>query len=139
MTEMPSSSGTGTRRARWTLLTNHARTLLCIADDPGVRLRDIAQRLDITERAAQVFVNDLVDAGYVTRTRTGRRNTYEVHPDMPFRHPREHDHEIGALLAALGCLPCRGRQAGGEETPKTEEVHDEGVSANGLAAAARAA
>lgn len=112
MTEIPSASLVGERRARWTLLTNHARTLLCIADDPGVRLRDIAQRLGITERAAQVFVNDLVDAGYVTRTRTGRRNTYEIHPNVPFRHPRERDHEIGALLAALGCLPMPRQTSG---------------------------
>jgi predicted transcriptional regulator len=91
----------GHSRMRWTFLTNHSRALLCIADDPQVRLREIAQRIGITERAAQSLVNDLVDAGYVTRKRVGRRNRYEIDANLPFRHPYEHRLDVGALLAAL--------------------------------------
>jgi predicted transcriptional regulator len=90
--------------AGWTFLTNHAHVLLCIARDQGVRLRDIADHVGITERAAQGIVSDLVEAGYVTRTREGRRNTYEVISDGHFRHPLENEHEIGVLLAALGAV-----------------------------------
>jgi len=89
-------------RASWTFLTNHAHVLNCIAGDPGIRLRDVADRVGITERATQLIVADLVDAGYLTRTRVGRRNRYEVHPEVPLRHPIEQDHDIGALLDALG-------------------------------------
>ena len=85
----------------WTLLTNHARLLL-LARDPDARLRDLADSAQITERAAQAIVRDLEDAGFVTRTRVGRRNTYQVHPDGHFRHPAEADHEVGELLALFG-------------------------------------
>ena len=68
---------------QWKFLTNHGLVLLCIAEDPGVRLRDIADRVGITERAAHRIVGALVDTGYVTRTRTGRRNTYDVRGDLP--------------------------------------------------------
>ncbi len=94
-------------RPSWTFLTNHAHVLNCIAVDPDTRLRDVAVRVGITERAAQLIVADLVEAGYLTRTRVGRRNHYQVHPDIPLRHPIERDHEIGALLAALGVIPAR--------------------------------
>ncbi|MBA4180822.1 MAG: AsnC family transcriptional regulator [Anaerolinea sp.] len=86
---------------QWTFLTNHAHVLLCIAADPGVRLRDVAGRVGITERAAQRIVADLVEQGYLTRTRVGRRNQYEVHRELPFRHPIEHKTQIGALLGLL--------------------------------------
>ena len=86
----------------WTFLTNHAHVLVCIAHDPGIRVQDIALRVGITLRAAQGIVSDLVDAGYVSRTRVGRRNQYEVHPDLPFRHPLEQEHRIGGLLETLG-------------------------------------
>lgn len=94
----------GNVRPRWTFLTNHAHVLVCIADDPDVRGRDIAALVGITERAAQSIVADLVAAGYVTRTREGRRNSYQVHPDAALRHPLEHDHTIGELLVTLGRL-----------------------------------
>lgn len=84
---------------RWTLLTNHARLLLLIAAHPDQRLRDLAAGAQITERAAQAIVRDLEEAGYVTRRRDGRRNVYEVHPRVPFRHPAESQHEVGELLA----------------------------------------
>lgn len=84
---------------RWTFLTSHARVLLEIAKDPEVRLRDVAATARITERAAQAIVSDLEAAGYLTRTRVGRRNRYTVNADSRFRHPNEADHRIGALLA----------------------------------------
>ena len=87
--------------AGWTFLTNHAHVLICVAQDPNVRLRDVADRVGITERAAQRIVGDLVDAGYVTRTRVGRRNRYEIDPSVPLRHPLERTHGIGDLLAAV--------------------------------------
>lgn len=87
--------------AGWTFLTNHAHTLLCIARDPGIRLRDVAERVGVTERAAQRIVSDLVDAGYLDRLREGRRNTYQVRADLPMRHPVEHGHQVGVILEAL--------------------------------------
>lgn len=86
---------------RWTFVTNHARALACIAEDPQVRLRELAQRVGLTERAAQSLVNDLVDAGYVTRKRVGRRNRYEIDSSLPLRHPYEHRLDVGTLLKAL--------------------------------------
>jgi predicted DNA-binding transcriptional regulator len=86
---------------QWTFLTNHAHVLLCIASDPEMRLRDVASRVGITERAAQRIVADLVNEGYLTRTRLGRRNQYVVHGDRPFRHPIEGDREIGSLVNLL--------------------------------------
>ena len=86
---------------RWTFLTNHAHVLLCIAADPGMRLRDVAEEEGITERAAQRIVADLVDAGYLTRTRIGRRNQYQVHPELPLRHPVEQARAVGDLLRLL--------------------------------------
>jgi DNA-binding transcriptional ArsR family regulator len=87
--------------AGWTFLTNHAHVLLCIARDPGARLRDVAAAVGITERAAQRIVAELEEGGYLTRTRDGRRNRYEVHPEMPLRHPVERDHDIGEILDVL--------------------------------------
>jgi DNA-binding MarR family transcriptional regulator len=81
--------------ARWTFLTNHAHVLLCVARDADVRLRDIADSVGITERAAQRIVADLVEAGYLEREREGRRNRYAVRPDVPLRHPLEQEHLIG--------------------------------------------
>ncbi|GMV85704.1 MAG: ArsR family transcriptional regulator [Dehalococcoidia bacterium] len=86
---------------RWTFLTNHAHVLLCIAADPGMRLRDVAEEVGITERAAQRIVADLVDAGYLTRTRIGRRNQYQIHPELPLRHPVEQARAVGDLLRLL--------------------------------------
>ena len=85
----------------WTFLTNHAHVLLCVARDPGVRHRDLAVQVGITERAAQRIVADLVDAGYLTSIRDGRRNRYEVHRELPLRHPLEREHRIGEILAVL--------------------------------------
>ncbi|MEW1639436.1 helix-turn-helix domain-containing protein [Streptomyces sp. NPDC093801] len=91
----------GSRRNRWTFLTNHARVLIAIARDPGVRLRDIALACGLTERTVQAIVTDLEADGYLTRTRDGRRNRYVIAPGARFRHPAEADHEIAGLLAYL--------------------------------------
>ncbi|MGI9028389.1 MAG: helix-turn-helix transcriptional regulator [Ilumatobacteraceae bacterium] len=88
----------------WTFLTNHAHVLVCLAEEPDVRGRDIATRVGITERAAQAIVADLVAASYVTRVREGRRNRYHVHPDAPLRHPLERGYTVGELLVTLGRL-----------------------------------
>lgn len=82
----------------WTFLTNHSHVLLCIAGDPGIRGRDIAERVGITERSAQSIIADLIEAGYLTREKVGRRNHYQVHPDLPLRHPIEQDHQVTELL-----------------------------------------
>ena len=90
--------------AGWTFFTNHAHVLLCVARDPEIRVRDLAVRVGITERAAQRIVADLVEAGYVERTRDGRRNRYRVRADLPLRHPVEQPHRVGAVLSALAGL-----------------------------------
>jgi DNA-binding MarR family transcriptional regulator len=87
--------------AGWTFLTNHAHVLLCIVRDPGIRLVDVARQVGVTERAAQRIVADLVEAGYLSRSRDGRRNRYVVHADQPLRHPLEQTHAIGELLDLL--------------------------------------
>jgi predicted transcriptional regulator len=94
----------GTTKPTWTFLTNHGHVLVCIATDPGVRGRDIAERVGITERAAQAIIADLVHEGYVTRTRVGRRNHYEINPDRPLRHPVEQPHSIGEFLHVVAGL-----------------------------------
>ena len=98
-------SSTGQQASQWTFLTNHAHVLLCIARNPGIRLRDVANAVGITERAAQRIVADLEAAGYLSHTKIGRRNQYKIHVHRPFRHPIEHGHEIGELLAVLAEKP----------------------------------
>jgi predicted transcriptional regulator len=87
----------------WTFLTNHAQVLVCIANDPGVRLRDIAERVVITERAVHRIVVELGDAGYVTRRRNGRRNEYTIKSDLPIHDPvmRGRGKNVGKLLEIL--------------------------------------
>jgi predicted ArsR family transcriptional regulator len=85
----------------WHFLTNHARALLCIARDPGVRLRDIAADLDITERSAHAIVADLTTAGYVVKHKDGRRNRYQIQEHLPLPEPASHGPAIGDLLAVL--------------------------------------
>ncbi|HEX5782568.1 MAG TPA: helix-turn-helix domain-containing protein [Solirubrobacteraceae bacterium] len=87
--------------APFSFLTNHGLTLLSIAEDPQIRMRDIAATVDITERAAQRIVSELIAAGYVDRTRHGRRNEYTVRTDLSVRLPNQRDVELGALLDAL--------------------------------------
>jgi MarR family len=83
------------------LLTNHGQTLLLISHEPRARMRDIAAQLNITERAAQRIVADLVRAGYVQRERDGRRNRYRVRTELPLTLPIRHEIQVGSLLAAL--------------------------------------
>lgn len=85
----------------WDFLTNHAHVLTCVADDPGIRLRDIAAAVGITERAAHRILSDLVEEGYVLREREGRRNRYQVVPELPLRHPLVQGREVGDLLEVL--------------------------------------
>lgn len=93
-------SSTGQPRT-WTFLTNHAQVLLCLAEDPDIRLRDVAERVGITERATQRILAELVDAGYVKTARVGRRNHYVVDRELAMRHSAQLGHEIGTLLSAL--------------------------------------
>jgi hypothetical protein len=83
---------------QWSLLTNYAHVLLAVARDPDRRMRDIADEVGITERGAHRIVNELEAAGYLTKHRVGRQNSYEVHPEMPMRHPLEGDHLLGELV-----------------------------------------
>jgi len=83
----------------WTFLTNHARVLLCLAEAPELRLREVAEYVGITERAVQRIVTDLEEAGIVTRSREGRRNHYTINEAMHLRHPNEAHCTVGDLLA----------------------------------------
>ena len=85
----------------WTFLTNHAQVLVCIADDPGVRLREIGERVGITERAAHRIVVELAAAGYITRQRNGRRNQYTINTHLPVHDPIAREQNVGQLLAIL--------------------------------------
>lgn len=87
--------------AAWTFLTNHAHVLLCIAGDPALRVRDVADRVGITERATMRIIGDLVAAGYLARQRTGRRTTYRLRLDRPMRHPVEAVRSVRVLVEAL--------------------------------------
>jgi len=86
----------------WTFLTNHAQVLLCLADTPDIRLRDVAEHVGITERATQRILAELIGAGYVKAVRVGRRNRYTVDREHAMRHTAQIGHEIGVLLEALG-------------------------------------
>ncbi len=83
----------------WTFLTNHAHVLLCIAEEPEARMRDVATIVGITERAVQRIVADLEEAGYIARIRHGRRNRYEVRDHLPLRHPIERHEKVASLIA----------------------------------------
>src|ERR1700721_1057590 len=87
--------------ASWTFLTYHARVLLLAAHDPGVRLRDIAASLNITERSAFGILTDLVEAGYVVKEKNGRRNRYHVQAHLPLPEPTARERTVGEALALL--------------------------------------
>jgi DNA-binding MarR family transcriptional regulator len=93
--------GSQASATRWDFLTNHAHVLVCVAHDSGIRLRDIAAAVGITERAAHRILTELVDEGYVLRERNGRRNRYQVKPELPLRHPLVQEREVGDLLKVL--------------------------------------
>jgi DNA-binding IclR family transcriptional regulator len=95
MVEVPGSH-TG-----WTFVTNHARVLAAIADNPNIRIRDIAARCRLTERAVQRIIADLERDGYLSHIRDGRTNTYRIQPDKVLRHPAEAGLTVAALLSLL--------------------------------------
>ena len=97
----------------WSFLTNHARVLLCIAHDPGVRLRDIAAGLGITERSAYGIVADLTEAGYIVKEKDGRRNRYQIQPHMPLPGPASQGPAIGEVLVLLTGAGKDGQQLAG--------------------------
>jgi hypothetical protein len=102
----PTSDGFATdslasAKPAWTFLTNHAHVLLCVAQQPGMRMREVAQTVGVTERCVQRILTELEEAGYVTRAHQGRRNFYEVHTDLPLRHPAEQHQQVSALLSLV--------------------------------------
>jgi DNA-binding MarR family transcriptional regulator len=86
---------------RWSFLTNHAQVLLCIAHDPDARLREIGESVGVTERATHRIVAELVEAGYISRERNGRRNRYTIQTELPLPDPLTREKKIGDLLAIL--------------------------------------
>jgi DNA-binding IclR family transcriptional regulator len=85
----------------WSFLTNHVRVLMCIANDPGIRLRDIAAVMGVTERTAYGIVTDLVEDGYVIKTKDGRRNVYQIRAHVPLKEASLRERTIGELLDLL--------------------------------------
>ena len=108
-------SDSGERGGSWTLLTGHGRVLVEIGRDPAARIRDISAVVGLTERTVQVIVADLEAAGYLTRTRTGRRTRYTVNHDSLFRHPAQEGQRVGPFLSLL---------AAADEDPPTPEPDD---------------
>jgi len=86
----------------WTLLSNHGHVLVCVASDPHMRLRDIAVKVGITERAVQRIILDLEQANMLFREREGRRNHYRINAQQLLRHPLVERHTVGELVAAVG-------------------------------------
>ncbi len=105
--QAPARAGKGRQDERdspggqWTFFTNHAHVLFVLAQEPDLRLRDVAERVDSTERAAQRIVRELEEAGYVRVRKTGRRNAYEIHPQLSLRHPVESHCSIADLLRII--------------------------------------
>jgi hypothetical protein len=104
--------------ASWGFLTNHARALLCIAHDPGTRLRDIAARLDITERSAHAIITDLSAAGYLVKQKDGRRNRYQIQAHLPLPEPASRERTVGDVLALL-----TGNDRPGIELPPASDAN----------------
>jgi predicted transcriptional regulator len=96
----------------WSFLTNHARVLLSIAQDPGIRLREIGENVGITERAAHRIVSELAASGYISRTREGRRSHYTIQSNMPLPDSLARGKRVGYLLSILATQPRPRRQAG---------------------------
>ena len=88
-------------RPSWTFLTSHGVVLLEVAGTPDATVRQIAERVGLTERQSHRVLSDLVEAGYLERQRVGRRNQYRVDESLPMRHPVVADRRVGELLAAL--------------------------------------
>jgi hypothetical protein len=122
----------GTPERAWTFLTNHLHVLACIDHDPGIRLRDVAVLVGITERAAQSMVADLAQEGYITRIRVGRRNHYEVHRGAPLRHPLERGVTVGTLLDSLRRRYANGSANGSLALVKVNEAASASSVTNAL-------
>ena len=117
----------------WSFLTKHGRVLLCIAHDPGVRLRDIAASVGITERSAYAIVTDLAADGYAVKQKDGRRNRYQIQAHLPLPEPTSQQLAIGEVLALLagataGRQLTRGRQPEASTTPDVATTESGGVS-----------
>ncbi len=108
----------------WTLLTGHGHVLVEIARDPEARIRDIAVAAGITERTTQAIVADLEAAGYLTRSRHGRRTRYTVHPDSLFRHPAQNGHRVGPFLELLAAVNDTGAKPTEPADDETEPPTD---------------
>ena len=115
----------------WSFLTNHARVLLCIAHDPGVRLRDIGAGVGITERSAYGIVCDLAAAGYISKHRDGRRNRYQIQAHMPLPEPTSQQLAIGEVLAVLAGAEASQQPTGANQpeattAPRTAKAASQG-------------
>ena len=100
--------GDTVRSRPWTFLSNHGHVLICIAQDPGIRTRDISAKVGVTERATQTIIADLVEPGYVKRTKIGRRNHYEIEAELPLRHSVEQPNSVGDLLELVSRIELTG-------------------------------
>src|ERR1700748_2206993 len=101
----------------WTLLTGHGHVLVEIARTPEPRIRDISAAVELTERTVQAIVADLEAAGYITRSRTGRRTRYTVRHDSQFRHPAQEGLRVGPFLAVLAAAGAAGDNTAGPKEP----------------------
>jgi MarR family len=109
------------RSSNWTLLTGHGHVLVEIARNPAARMRDLSVRAGITERAVQLIVADLEEAGYITRHRVGRRNHYVVNTASYFRHPSQDGHQVGPFLELLATASDASAQTG--HAPESRDSH----------------
>src|SRR6476469_2029439 len=120
----------------WSFLTNHARVLLCVAHDPGARLRDIAASLDITERSAFGIITDLVEAGYVVKEKDGRRNRYHIQAHLPLPEPTARERTVGEVLALLTgtdtTVTCASEKAGTGATDGSRTIRVRRASGRGI-------
>lgn len=96
-----SEQETGHSEPKWTFLTNHTHVLVCLAQNPCMSLRQVAERIGITERFVQKIVSDLVDAGILSKTKVGRCNTYSLHAEKPLRHPLEKHRTLAEMLQLI--------------------------------------
>ena len=115
----------------WSFLTNHGRVLLCIAHDPGVRLRDISATVGITERSAYGIVTDLTAAGYVVKQKDGRRNRYQIQAHMPLPEPTSRQLAIGEVLAVLAGADARQQLTGANQPAATTASHTAKAASRG--------
>ena len=109
------------RRPGWTLITNHGACLIYIADHPDATVREIAEAVEITERAAARILRNLREEGYLNARRVGRRNVYQLDPDLPLRHPVGENKQVSDLLVGLVNIDSRLR---GRDTPPVSQKPD---------------